>query len=137
MTQIVKICTPIIFFYSNYVQRFFQTIYQNMWELTSQSSTCSLNLIRRIVRPQIWLYLFSIINKGCVFDWIAFLCAATCFILNSHFPYFMFDPFFMHKNPSLPRITAFTEGFAFVAWVKIHMPLGSLLLPLFLAVPFS
>lgn len=32
---------------------------------TSQS-TCSLKLIRRIVRPQIWLYLFSIINtQGC------------------------------------------------------------------------
>jgi hypothetical protein len=27
---------------------------------------CSLKLIRRIVRPQIWLYLFSIINKGCI-----------------------------------------------------------------------
>lgn len=30
-----------------------------------RTSTCSLKLIRRIVRPQIWLYLFSIINKGC------------------------------------------------------------------------
>lgn len=42
----------------------------SMWILamsvcTSQS-TCSLKLIRRIVRPQIWLYLFSIINtQGC------------------------------------------------------------------------
>lgn len=121
---------------------FCRTIYQNMWELTSKSSTCSLNLIRRIVRPHIWLYLFNIINKGCldgcVFDWIAFLWAsATCFILNSHSPRFMFDPFFVHKNSSLPSITAFTGGFAIVAWVKIHMPLGSLLLPLFLAVPFS
>lgn len=115
MTQIEKICTLIIFFHRIDARGFLlPNNPSNMWELTSKSSTCSLNLIRRIVRPQIWLYLFSIINKGCldgcVFDWIAFVWAsATCFTLNSHFPRFMFDPFLVYKNSSLPPITAFKK----------------------------
>lgn len=75
-----------IFVTSIYVRNFHgQAIHQNMWTSpfishllsppSRERSTCSLNLIRRIVRPQIWLYLFSIINEGClvccVFDWIA------------------------------------------------------------------
>lgn len=88
-----------------------QTIRQNMWKfpfISPESTTCSLNLIRRIVRPQIWLYLFSIINKGrsvsllCV--WLnSILCNLFHLEINSHLLHCVLRwSLLVHKNSSLP-----------------------------------